>query len=191
MKRLNWQRAIVLSLAILVSTLGMAQQQPVVGTPLKLGTGITKSVDEIINFSAETERQNPVHSMPLQMSEELHLPVDLPNPGEENRRFSRTYPLGNAAARPNELATPTQTVWSNFMGGDFTSAAGGWPTDNNGDVGTTQVLLIQNYRVKVYPKPSETGAAMAAGTLADRGMTRARASVVISFIVAPPVCETS
>jgi Secretion system C-terminal sorting domain len=138
----------------------MAQQQPIVGTPLKFGSGITKSVDEIISFSAEAERQTPVHSLPLQMGEELHMPLDQPNPGEENRRFSRSYPTGNAAARPNEVAGVTQTIWSNFMGSDFNSAGGGWPPDNNGDVGTTQVLLIQNYRVKVYPKPSVTGVAV-------------------------------
>lgn len=161
MKRLNWQRAIVLSLALLVTALGKAQQQPVVGTPLKLGSGITKTVDEIINFSAEAERQNPVHSLPIEMGEELHMPMELPGRnGEANRIASRSYPMGNAAARPNEVAGVTQTIWSNFMGSDFSSAAGGWPPDNNGDVGTTQVLLIQNYRVKVYPKPSVTAPAV-------------------------------
>lgn len=161
MKRLNWQRAIVLSLALSVSALGKAQQQPVVGTPLKLGSGITKTVDEITSFSAEAERLNPVHSLPIEAGEELHMPPELPGRnGEANRIASRSYPMGNVAARPNEVAGVTQTIWSNFMGSDFTSAAGGWPPDNNGDVGTTQVLLIQNYRVKVYPKPSVTAGAV-------------------------------
>jgi Secretion system C-terminal sorting domain len=160
MKRYNWHQAVLLALALFLSAAGMAQQQPIVGTPLKLGNGITKSVDEIINFSAEAERLNPVHSLPIQMGEELHIPTEQPGPGEENRRFSRSYPTGNAAARPNETAGVTQSIWSNFMGSDFSSAAGGWPPDNNGDVGTTQVLLIQNYRVKVYAKPSVTGTAV-------------------------------
>jgi hypothetical protein len=158
MKRYMWHLATLFAAALLLSANGMAQ--PIVGTPLRLGTGITKTVDEMIAFSAEAERQAGTQRQPIELKEELHAPMELPAPGEENRLFSRSTPQFNAAARPAEIATPTQQIWSNFMGSDFSSAGGGWPPDNNGDVGPTQLLLIQNYRVKVYPKPSVTAPAV-------------------------------
>jgi hypothetical protein len=151
LKKNKWIRLWMAAAALLFGTIGLAQ--PIVGTPLQLGTGVTKTMQEIMAYSAEAERQAGGPGQPIQLRQEQHLPLELPAPGEESRRFSRSYPTTNEAARPTNTAGTTQEIWSNFMGSDFTSALGGWPPDNNGDVSPSQLLLIQNYRVKVYPKP--------------------------------------
>jgi Secretion system C-terminal sorting domain len=150
-------------LALVFSLISTIQGQQIVGQPIRIGAGITKTVDEIMAFGRNAEMTQGATLIP-EMVEERHLPLELPNPGEENRQYRR-WPLNNISSGNQDItgistgtgiSGVTQEIWSNFMATDFTTASGGWPPDNNGDVGTTQVFIAQNFRFKVYAKPSVT-----------------------------------
>jgi hypothetical protein len=118
-------------------------------------TGITKTVKEITDFGKAQDAFGL--SKPPIFAEEKELPEPLPGIGEENRMFSR-WPI-TSPTNSFESLGPTQSIHSNFMATDFSTHLGGWPPDNNGDVGTTQVFIAQNFRLKVYAKTGVTAAA--------------------------------
>lgn len=134
----------------------ISNAQDIIGKTITGITGITKTVNEITAFNHIQEQQNGKVILPIRP--ELELPNELPAIGDENRRFSK-WPI-NTVTTPNSVNGTTQTIHSNFMATDFSSASGGWPPDNNGDVGTTQVFIAQNFRFVVYSKPSVTAAAV-------------------------------
>ncbi len=135
--------------------------QDIAGKTITGIRGITKTVNEINAYSKIYDQENKSKIFPLR--EELEVPDELP--GSEGLGEVRPYSkwplegnnLGNATNRINGV---TQSIQSNFMATDFSSALGGWPPDNNGDVGSTQVFIAQNYRLKVYAKPSVIAAAV-------------------------------
>ncbi len=136
-----------------------SQAQDIIGKTITGIKGITKTVNEINAYSKMYDAENKGKIFALRP--ELELPEELPSINSENRPYSK-WPLegnnlGNATNRINGV---TQTIHSNFMATDFSSAAGGWPPDNNGDVGSTQVFIAQNYRLKAYAKPSVIAAAV-------------------------------
>jgi hypothetical protein len=135
---------------------GKSYAQDIPGITITGIKGITKTVDEIKAFGQQWDQQNANLLFPER--EELELPDELPGIGDENRRYSR-WPI-NAPNTPASIAGVTQTIHSNFMATDFSTHSGGWPPDNNGDVGTTQVFIAQNFRFVVYSKPSVTAAAV-------------------------------
>jgi len=130
--------------------------QDIVGKTIHVGPGIKKTVDQIIAFNKIWEQQNENKIFPSRP--ELELPDELPGVGDENRRFNK-WPVGEPNTN-NFVNGVTQTIHSNFLATDFSTHFGGWPPDNNGDVGTTQVFIAQNFRFKVYAKPSVTAAAV-------------------------------
>jgi Secretion system C-terminal sorting domain len=136
--------------------------------------GITKTVKEIIDFGKAQDAIN-INQPPI-FSEERELPEPLPSLGEENRKWSK-WP-NTAPTSSLESLGPTQTIHSNFMATDFNTHLGGWPPDNNGDVGTTQVFIAQNYRLRVYPK---TGVTVAATTTPNGTSTALLASPVLDI----------
>jgi hypothetical protein len=133
--------------------------QDIIGKTITGIKGITKTVDEINAYSKIYDQQNKGKIFPLRP--ELEIPDELPGIDDENRRFSK-WPLdaSNLGNTANRISGVSQTIHSNFMATDFSSAAGGWPPDNNGDVGSTQVFIAQNFRLKVYAKPSVIAAAV-------------------------------
>ncbi|MEI8087584.1 MAG: T9SS type A sorting domain-containing protein [Paludibacter sp.] len=131
--------------------------QEIVGVPLHLGKGITKSVNEIIEFGKKNE-SNELNE-PLRDGEELELPPPKMGTIEPAWNISR-WPISKNLPNGVSSGLPAPNIWSNFLATDFSSASGGWPPDNNGDVGTTQVFISQNFRFKVYPKPNVTAAAV-------------------------------
>lgn len=140
--------------------------QTIVGQPIRIGAGITKTVNEIIAFSKNAEQTQAATTIAEPM-EEREMPNELVKPGDESRQYPRWPVAGNANSNTDitgmgtgtGISGTTQAIWSNFMATDFSSASGGWPPDNNGDVGTTQLFIAQNFRLKVYAKPSVTGPA--------------------------------
>lgn len=50
----------------------------------------------------------------------------------------------------------TETIWSNFLASTFQEANGYVPPDPNGDVGPTQVVVMQNAGIKVFEKRNVT-----------------------------------
>ncbi len=136
-----------------------AHAQDIIGKTITGIKGITKTVAEINANSKIYDEANKGKIFPLRP--ELETPDLLPGFDNESRLFGKwpldSTNLGNTASRINGV---TQTIHSNFMATDFSTAAGGWPPDNNGDVGSTQVFIAQNYRLKVYAKPSVIGAAV-------------------------------
>ena len=132
--------------------------QNIKGTTVTGIPGITKTVGEIQAFA---NREEALHGLPLKPAKlPKQLPPELPGPGEEARRSS-TWPVqANSTEFTASVSGVTQSIHSNFMATSFFSHSGGWPPDNNGDVGTTQVFIAQNFRLVVYAKPSITDPAV-------------------------------
>lgn len=150
----NFKPLLTLLLALFIITGNLLAQE--VGKPINLGPGINKTVDEIIAFGKKNAADDL--KVPDEPDKELELPKkqsDASLPGWNVPR----WPIDNAT---NFVAsgTPAPIIWSNFMATDFATHSGGWPPDNNGDVGTTQVFISQNFRFRVYAKPSVTAAAV-------------------------------
>ncbi|MBD0352582.1 MAG: hypothetical protein ICV65_15650, partial [Flavisolibacter sp.] len=55
-----------------------------------------------------------------------------------------------------EPGSSTQEVWSNFLGSSFTENPVAVPPDPNGDVGTSQVVVLTNINFKVFEKRGVT-----------------------------------
>ncbi len=127
-----------------------------IGKPLHLGPGITKTIDQIKEYG----RKNAAEDLkpPVFADEELELPKKQSDSLLPEWNINR-WPIDNTA---NFIASgaPAPTIWSNFMATDFSTHSGGWPPDNNGDVGTTQIFISQNFRFRVYAKPSVIAAAV-------------------------------
>lgn len=131
--------------------------QEIIGKPVHLGPGITKTVDEIIEFGKKNAAND--FNIPPGYRAELELPPKLTGKSDPAWNISR-YPIENNAPQIITSGLPAPNIWSNLMATDFSTHLGGWPPDNNGDVGTTQIFISQNFRFRVYTKPSVTAAAV-------------------------------
>src|ERR1035437_906746 len=60
--------------------------------------------------------------------------------------------------------TPTQAIWSNFLGLRVGDTPGWVPPDNCGDVGTTQICVTANGRIRFYTKPTVIATAVTTPT---------------------------
>ncbi len=143
------QKATGLLLALCISLVGFTgyAQQEIVGVPNTGAMGITVSAAELQARSAEADR----HPKPVRVREEF----------EVNRHQSinpaapqtATWPITNAEDRPLNATgiSATQTVHSNFLGATL-AEGGSVPPDNNGDIGTTQVCVAANGRLKFFAR---------------------------------------
>jgi hypothetical protein len=123
--------------------------------------GIRKSVAEIIAY--EQAHPTPANFVPSLRHE---------NEGPRNKAQNPdALPSSKTTGvnAPNSV-TATQTVNSNFLTiwGSYANVGGRespyTPPDNNGDVGTTQIIATANCRMKIFTKPSATAAALTTPT---------------------------
>jgi Secretion system C-terminal sorting domain len=134
---------------LLAGFAGIAQQGERVGIPTTGAMGITVSVAELQAKSILAD-QLP---KPIRVREEF-----------EARRRPRVNPDAPQAASwspdaANRTVSPntsngisaTQAIHSNFLG-SVLSEAGSVPPDNMGDIGTTQVCVAANGRIKFYAR---------------------------------------
>jgi hypothetical protein len=132
--------------------------------------GITKSVADIIAY--ERAHPTPANYTPSLRHENEEPENKVPNPDALPVSRSGSLLKGNNLGQVNSpvSTTATQTVNSNFLAiwGAYNSVAGRespyTPPDNNGDVGTTQVIVTANCRMKVFTKPSATATAQTTAT---------------------------
>ncbi len=157
MNLVNFKNSISLFSLILLLCPASSTAQEIVGIPLHLGKGVTKTVSEIIEYGKKNALSDI--SEPLREGEELELPPKTIGTIDPAWNIS-SWPIQKILPNGVSSGLPAPNIWSNFLATDFSSASGGWPPDNNGDVGTTQVFIAQNFRFKVYPKPSVTASAV-------------------------------
>ncbi len=123
-----------------------AAQQPIVGVPVECGMGITVSVAELQQKS-EVADKLPKKIRIREEFEAKRKPVSTPDAPQ-----SPVWPLQTGANpnSPNGIAA-TQAIHSNFLGSTL-NESGSVPPDNMGDVGTTQVCVAANGRLKFYAR---------------------------------------
>lgn len=131
--------------------------------------GITKSDAEIRNY--KLAHPEPANFIPV-LKDEMKGPIPTvsnPNAPAKNKYGSLVTATTHPAITTSTAVT--QTVWSNFLAiwGNYGTAISGrespyTPPDNNGDVGFSQVIATANCRLKVFNKPSATGAAVTTTT---------------------------
>ncbi len=129
--------------------------------------GIRKTEADILAFRM-------AHPVPADFIPPLRPEMEGPEPKGQNPNAKPVAKFGSlVTAIPTVTSTSraTQNVWSNFLTiwGNYGTAISGrespyTPPDNCGDVGFTQVIATANCRMKVFNKPSVTGAASATPT---------------------------
>ena len=153
-------------LAFLLLTGVFAQSQNIKGVTVTGIKGIKKSLASIL----AQERAIPLNF-------KVHLKPELEGPrpigqhpdAKPVSKYGTLVTGNNANYRTTSTSPPTQAVNSNFLAiwGSYASVAGRespyTPPDNNGDVGTTQIIATANCRMKVFNKPA-AGAALTTGT---------------------------
>jgi len=123
--------------------------------------GIKKSLATAIDYEK-------AHPLPENFKVKLRPELKGPTPKGQDPNAKRVSRLGTMIQ--NEilnipLAATTQTVYSNFLAiwGSYENVSGRespyTPPDNCGDVGTAQIVVTANSRMKVFNKPSVTGTA--------------------------------
>ena len=153
-------------LAILLFSGVFAQTGSIRGITVTGIKGIKKSLADIL----AQER-----SIPLNYKVHLRPELEGPRPVGQNpaaKAVSKSGTLvtsNNINNRVTATSPPTQAVNSNFLAiwGSYAAVAGRespyTPPDNNGDVGTTQIIATANCRMKVFNKPA-AGAALTTPT---------------------------
>jgi len=138
---------------------GNLYAQETLGVPIHLGPGITKTIDEIKEYGKNNAAEDL--KPPVFADKELELPEKLSSASNPAWNIS-SWPIPDKTNTINGVTSgsPAPVIWSNFLATDFSTHSGGWPPDNNGDVGTTQIFISQNFRFRVYSKPSVTAAAV-------------------------------
>ena len=142
-------------LLLLLSIAGIAQQGEIVGIPTTGNMGITVSVAEL------QSKSNIADLLPKSMRireefESRRRPQNNPNALQGS-----AWPPANPTT-PNSI-TATQTIHSNFLGAVL-SEGGSVPPDNNGDIGTTQVCVAANGRLKFFARNTVCQAAQTTTT---------------------------
>lgn len=137
-------------LLLLFCIAGFAQQGEITGIPTTGNSGITVSVAELQSKS-DLAAQVP---KPIRIREEYKSRRHPQN--NPNALQSTSWPPANPNT-PNSI-TATQTIHSNFLG-SVLSEAGSVPPDNMGDIGTTQVCVAANGRLKFFARNTVCAAA--------------------------------
>ncbi len=152
---------LLLLFCLTVYGFSFAQHNDVKGTTVKI-TGIAKSVSEII-------AHEKAHPLPPNFVAKLRPELEGPEPISDHPDAKPVSKYGsmvnNAAANTSSVSTSSSiSSFSNFLTiwGSYAAVAGRespyTPPDNCGDVGFTQVIATANTRLKVFDKPSVTGA---------------------------------
>ncbi len=128
---------------LLAATTGYTQQGEIVGVPHAGAMGVTVSV-------ADLQAKSNIADLTLRP---IHLKVEgggmrhpASNPGAP---AVASWPPANPNT-PNSISA-TQAIHSNFLGSTL-GESGSVPPDNMGDVGTTQVCVAANGRIKFYAR---------------------------------------
>ncbi|CAN5277229.1 hypothetical protein BH09BAC2_BH09BAC2_02290 [soil metagenome] len=134
--------------------------------------GFKKNIGEVIAYEK-------AHPLPANFRAELREELEGPRPSMINAGSPAVSQFGTLVDQqkslhvpmaPNVAATATQSIHSNFLAiwGSYGANAGRespyTPPDNNGDVGTTQVIVTANCRMKVFTKPTVVQAASTTST---------------------------
>ena len=118
--------------------------QEIIGVPTTGAMGIKVPVSELQRLTAAVDR----FPKPIRMRKEFEShrrPVQNP----DARQVSSWPVADNTQVNRIEQITATQAIHSNFLGINITES-GFIPPDSNGDVGTTQVGITANGRIKFY-----------------------------------------
>lgn len=130
--------------------------------------GIKKSVAEIIAY--EQAHPVPVNFTPSLRHENEDPEHRVPNPNALPVNKAGSLLKDNQNVYSPGSVNATQTINSNYLAiwGAYNNVAGRespyTPPDNNGDVGTTQVIVTANCRMKVFTKPSAVATAQTTPT---------------------------
>lgn len=133
-------RSLIISLLLFFSLSVVAQRNEIVGVPHTGAMGITVSVAELSARSAQAD----LLPKTIRVREEY-----------ETRRHPR-FPANTstntpvAPNSPNGIST-TQAIYSNFLSNTL-NESGSVPPDSQGDIGSTQVCIASNGRLKFYAK---------------------------------------
>ncbi|HUS00991.1 MAG TPA: fibronectin type III domain-containing protein, partial [Chitinophagaceae bacterium] len=153
-------------LSVLLITGVFAQTQNIKGVTITGIKGIKKSLADVL----AKER-----AIPANYKVRLRPELEGPRPKGQHpdarpvSKFGTLVTANNVNYRTTSTSPPTQAVNSNFLAiwGSYAAVAGRespyTPPDNNGDVGTTQIVAVANCRMKVFNKPA-AGAALTTPT---------------------------
>ena len=153
-----------LFLFLILANVLLAQETELHGITVKGKKGIKKSLAEILAYDS-------THPLPPNykafLRPELHGPAPRgQNPGSKAVSKSGALVEASQLNTPTSLLAPTQTIHSNFLSiwGSYSVIAGRespyTPPDNIGDVGTTQIIVAGNTRMKVFSKSAVTSVAL-------------------------------
>ena len=152
-----------LLLFLILGNVLFAQKIELHGFTAKGKNGIKKSLAEILAYDS-THRLPPNYKAFLRP--ELHGPAPRgQNPGSKLVSKSGALVAASDLNTATSLLPPIQTIHSNFLStwGSYSVITGRespyTPPDNIGDVGTTQIIVAGNTRLKVFSKPAVTAAA--------------------------------
>src|ERR1035437_5278368 len=140
--------------------------------------GIRKNLADVIAY----DNAHPQQYNPVRIIEEVEGPglIGMDPKARAVTSFGTLVKPQNRRVPPVTTNTPTQSIYSNFLGiyyGDGGGATLDEPPDNCGDVGTTQVIVTANCYMKVFTKPTVTGTATTTAT----GTSTATPTSVVNF----------
>jgi hypothetical protein len=160
MKKLLFKQSLLSLFLYFIANLSFAQngatQQGFTVTGIK---GVTKTIPELTAYEAA---HPPLPY--IQGRKKKEHDANLHRVANPNALNVSEYSLTPNVKGGTATNTPTQTIWSNFLGLRQGDTPGWVPPDVNGDVGTTQLCVTANGRIRFYTKPTVIAAAVTTPT---------------------------
>ena len=157
----------LLFLVVFIVNISFAQQGEVKGTTITDIPGVKKSLSAVL-------AQEKSHPLPPTFVAELRPDLKGPVPYIQNPLSVQANKGGTLVTGPLTTSSVSPVIsssaYSNFLTiwGSYSTIAGQespyTPPDNCGDVGFTQIIATANCRMKIFNKPSVTGAPVTTNT---------------------------
>ena len=157
----------LLFLVVFIVNISFAQQGEVKGTTITDIPGVKKSLSAVL-------AQEKAHPLPPTFVAELRPDLKGPVPYIQNPLSVQANKGGTLVTGPLTTSSVSPVIsssaYSNFLTiwGSYSTIAGQespyTPPDNCGDVGFTQIIATANCRMKIFNKPSVTGAPVTTNT---------------------------
>jgi hypothetical protein len=152
-------RPCVISLAVAVLTLSVQLTQAqsasgdTVGTPWTGNPGVHETTAQIMarEQALASQRTGPIHEIKPVKSRHVHIGNNLPqNPDSP---ATSSWPSSGGTAPPGSSGPLTpQTVGTSFLGAQLSDTIGYVPPDSMADVGTNQIVVCVNGRIRSFDK---------------------------------------
>ena len=155
----RFPRPCVISLAVVVLTLSVQLTQAqsasgdTVGTPWTGNPGVHETTAQIMarEQALASQRTGPIHEIKPVKSRHVHIGNNLPQNPDSPATSSWPSSGGTAPSGSSSPLTP-QTVGTSFLGAQLSDTIGYVPPDSMADVGTNQIVVCVNGRIRSFDK---------------------------------------